>query len=242
MIYYVEIVFISNFLIDLFIFVFCVAVLKKKYNFFRLIFASVVGGIASCAYPLTGKYAILIKIFCALVLPAIYCKNCRWKEYLTSFAVFIAVSMGLAGIVVAINYAFFYGLGTEELTYGKIPIVFSTAGLVLILIYSFVKKNFAKVVGKNSFIYDVVIANENCTCKTKAYYDSGNRVYTNYGERVVLLNDKLYNMLMPAVEEEVFIHTPTGLSRIEVTDATVLIYLDDGDNKYITSKQAKVRD
>ena len=236
---YVEYIFMSNVVIDAFIAAFTVIVLRGKVSVMRLIFASVTGGIISCVYPLVGNYGYLLKLFCAVLLPVILIKIDKFRTYCTTVAVFLAISFALGGIVLAFSVMLEKGLSFHSLTYGEIPFILSSAGLIVLIIYAILRKNYKKISSYNKNIYNVTITNGNGFCNCKAFYDTGNRVYTNYGERVVLVSERVYNKLMPAEEGTVYISTPQGSGFIPVVDAEIVIYFPSGDNKIYYVKAGK---
>lgn len=238
---YAEFVFLSNVVVDAFIGALSVIVLRAKIGAIRLFLFSITGGLVSCVYPLVGDYGYLLKALCALLLPVFLIKIDKFKTYCTIVAVFVAISFGMGGAVLALNVLFHSGLSFVDMTYGRIPLIISCAGLIIIILYSICVKNRVHIANKNGNVYKVSIKNDNGFCNCRAFYDTGNRVYTNYGERVIIVSERVYNKLMPAREEEISIYTPSGIDGIRTTDAELVIYFPSGVNKIYNVKAGKGR-
>lgn len=236
---YIEIVFLSNLLIDAFICLLTVFFLKVRPQKCRLIICSVIGAIASSVYPIFASYGYVIKIITAIIIPILLVKHKKFKSYCACFAVFLLITAALGGIVLFISSVFGDSLSYQALTYGTFPMLISGAGLAIVMLLFTLKREVASVRRRNLLIKDVVIGNRNISLKCKAFYDSGNRVYTKNGERVVIVNEDVYNMLMPSPEESVTINTPVGNSGMKVTDVELEIYFDDGINKIYKAKAGK---
>ncbi len=236
---YVEIVFISNMLIDAFICVLTLFLLKERAQKSRVLICSIVGGLASMVYPIIATYGYVVKIITAIVIPLLLKRHKKFKSFCACFIVFLSVTATLGGLTLLVTNAFGDSLSYQTMTYGTFPILVSTAGLIIVLLLSALKREVVSVRVKNSLTYDVVLSNPNAQVKCRAFYDSGNRVYTKNGERVVIVSEEVYNMLMPSTEEVVTINTPVGNSGMYVTDVELEIYFEDGGNKIYKVKAGK---
>lgn len=236
---YVEVIFISNFLIDLFICVLTLMINKSAFNAFRLIMCSTIGGISAAIYPLISSYGYIVKVITAILIPALLKKHKKFSEYAVSLSTFLCVTLILGGLALSLTTVFSDSLTYEKLTYGIFPILLSVSGILLIFLLKFLKKELIKTRNRNVLIYEATIANENCSLRCKAFYDSGNRVYTKNGERVVIVNSAVYNKLMPAQVFSVAVSTPAGSFGMPVTDAILKIYFGDGENKIYKVKAGK---
>ncbi len=228
---YVELIFLSNFFIDAFIFCLVSTALKCKINLSRLFVASFIGGLGSAIYPFVGTYRILLKIFLAILLPFFIRKIDTFRDYLVTLSCFLGISFVLAGCVLMLN-----GFSTKNLTfnpiiYGIFPILFCASGFIITLLVGNIIFKLVPQRLKNSNLYKVTIENENAKIKSVGYYDSGNRVFTGSGEKVVFVPESVYNKLMPAREESIIISTINGKSIVKTTEATIKIYLDENENK-----------
>lgn len=228
---YVELIFLSNMCIDAFIFCIVNIVLKLKNNFYRIFWASIIGGLCSALYPFVGIMRIVMKIGLALALPIIIRKIGNFKEYLLTISIFLCVSFLLAGCVLMLNGFSTKNLSFNPIIYGIFPILFCTSGFIItVLVGNIIYKLLPQRL-KNGNIYKVLIQNDNAKVSSLAYYDSGNRVFTNSGECVVFVSEEIYKKLMPARENSVVIATINGKSVIKTTSATIKIYLGEFENK-----------
>lgn len=235
---YVEIVFISNFLIDAFLGAMTLFLTKNPLNVKRILLFSFSGAVLSTVYPLFSKFGYLLKIFGLVVLPVFLKKNTRFKEYLVMTAVFLTVTVATGGIATGLSVFNSDGLSFDELTYGTFPILVSTSGLVVLATIGYLKKELRKIAKKNSYYCEVYITNGQNKCRCKAYYDSGNRVYANNGECVVIVSERIYNMLMPAESEYLGIYTAGGKYNMEITDAAVIL-LSEGEGIFYKVKAGR---
>ena len=236
---YIEVIFLSNLLIDVFLIVVSLSVLGAKIRMTRVILSAAIGGFFSAIYPFVGRYQILLKILCGAIMPIIFRKNYKFKEYLASLTVFFAVTMILGGIVLSLTTFLSDKITYNSLTYGTFPILISASGTVAILLYSYLKRELKREIRKSDNFYDVKIYNSSGACDCRAFYDSGNRVYTKNGERVVIVGEDVYNKLMPAEVETIGVATPNGVSEMEITDARLVIYLRNGENKIYKVKAGR---
>ncbi len=228
---YVEIIFFSNLCIDAFIFCLVNTILKVRCRISRLLFAACLGGLCSAVYPFVGQYANVMKVILALVLPFLFRKVTILKDYLITLSVFLIVSFALAGCVLLLNGFSTQNFSFSPITYGIFPILFCTAGLIVTamcgnLIFTLMPQR-----QKNQNFYNVVIENENARVSSIAYYDSGNRVFANNGERVVFVSKDIYNKLMPAKEKNIIVSTIGGKRLVKTIDAKVKIYFGEKENK-----------
>lgn len=228
---YVELIFLSNMCIDAFIFCLVNTVLKVKSDITRLLFASVIGGFCSAIYPFIGVFRIIMKIFLALVLPAIFRKIYTFKDYLITLSSFLCISFILAGCVLMLNGFSTKNLSFNPIIYGIFPILFCLSGFIITILLGNIIFKLLPQRLKNGNLYRVSIANENGKINSVAYYDSGNRVFTDNGQWVVFVNSDIYNKLMPAKEKSIIIATINGKSIVKTTSATIKIYLGEFENK-----------
>ncbi len=228
---YVEIIFLSNFCIDAFIFCLVNTILKVKSSILRIIFAAFIGGLCSAVYPFIGQYANIMKIALGLVLPFFFRKIAIFKDYIITLSVFLTVSFSLAGCVYLLNGFSLKNVSFSPVTYGIFPILFCSSGLILTFMCGNTITKLLPQRTKNENYYKVVIENENARVSSIAYYDSGNRVFANNGERVVFVSEDIYNKLMPAKEKSIVVSTINGKRLVKTTDAKVQIYFGENENK-----------
>jgi len=228
---YAEVVFLSNFFIDLFISVFTAAVLKMKIKKFRLFFAAVFGATMSTIYPIIGSYRYAIKVLCVIIMVFILSGIKNIKKTVTTLFTFCATTFILGGIVQFMISFVNINLTHEDFTYGIVPIIISAACIGIIVLADVLRKEFVKVRQKNGLYYNVRIKNGSYEGYLRAFYDSGNRVYANNGEPVIFVVEKIYNKLAAESDgERVEIATANGISSVPICRANLQIYFDDGRN------------
>ena len=235
---YVEIVFISNFLIDAFLGAITLSLTKNPPNVKRIALFSLFGAFLSTIYPLLSQFGYLLKIFGLAAMPVFLKKYNRFREYLVMTAVFLTVTVATGGLVLGLSVFTAQGLTFDELSYGTFPILISSCGLIVLILTEYLKKELWKIRKKNSYFCEIYIMNGQKKCRCKAYYDSGNRVYANNGECVVIVSERIYNMLMPAKSEFLGINTAGGKYNMEITDAAVIL-LSDGEGIFYKVKAGK---
>lgn len=229
---YIEIVFISNFFIDLFLIVFTLAVLKKKAKTVRVIISALLGGLFSVVYPLCGIYKYFLKCLCAVIMTAVAGSYKKFGEFIAVLLTFCATTFILGGLI-----TFFLGFAGDrftynDFTYGLIPILISSSCIGIIFFVDLLFKEVGKVRHKNLLYYDVLLKSGNYSKKCRAFYDSGNRVYANNGEPVIFVKEKIYNVLARESGNcgYVDIVTAVGIKSVPICIADIEIYFADGTN------------
>ncbi len=241
MIIYAELIFLSNFFIDLFILSFCLTVLKQKVKFSRLIISAVIGGIASAIIPIAEKYEYIIKIFCGILMTVVLKKYINIFEYMAVFFTFLATTFLLGGLVVFLVNFSQGKLSEEEFFYGPLPIIISTASLIIISLVDIVIRECKTVRSRNENIIQVMLRSGGYRRRCSAFYDSGNRVYAENGERVIFVNKRIYNKLVNT-DRHIVINTVSGRKRMALKFSTVEIYSGKGKNIIYNALVAKMPD
>lgn len=235
MIIYAEIVFLSNFFIDAFIFCITLVLQKSPINVLRIIVASTLGGLASAIIPIVPKYNALIKIIGIFIFPLLIKKSTKITGYLSNTATFLTVTLIMGGgAYLLINS----GYSEYVLLYGVFPIVASFSGIMLIILARYLQKFALSERNKNKNIYEVELFSENNRLRLYAYFDSGNRVYANNGEPVTVVSETVYNVF-DSVEDSIFVSSINGVSELRTKEVFVKIILDDGAEKVYETKIAK---
>lgn len=229
---YAEIVFLSNFFIDLFLLSFTLAVIKKKVGVARLVCSAVFGGIISVIYPLIGSVRYIIKALCVVVMVVIIRPGKHIKDYLVTTITLLATTFLLGGAVTFFVGFFHNDLSYENMTYGIIPILVSISCTGIIYLADILRRELGKFRRKNSLFSVARIKSGSFDKKCRAFYDSGNRVYANNGEPVIFVSEKIYNKLASddGSISSVEIVTANGISVVPTKKATIDVYLDDGSH------------
>lgn len=227
---YIEIIFVSNFFIDLFLCVFCLAVTKRKAGTVRIILSAAFGGLVSAIYPFIGSYGYIIKGLCAVIMIIIIAPGKKFVDYITTLLTFLAITFLLGGMVEFFIDAIDAGLNYYDFTYGALPIIVCVCLTVVVRLWEVVKKELVYVRQKNSLYSYVVLRSADFEKKCRAFYDSGNRVYANNGEPVIFVTEQIYNRLTAQEESSVCVMTQNGASQITIRKALLEVYCREGEN------------
>lgn len=229
---YAETVFIGNFLTDSFIFAITLTILKSKIRPARFFFAGISGGILAAVYPLTGAYGVLLRIASVFFLPAVLRKNAVIREYLLTLGVMLSVTISLGGCAFALISSGIPAFGYKNLTYGTFPILMSAAGLSLVFLLRYLHEQLYKTAARNGNIYPVRLFKGDYVVKCDAYYDSGNMVYNESGDMVIIVDEDIYGHLAAGDEERVEVFTFDSGHSIYVTDVYLEIFFTEESRLY----------
>jgi len=150
---------------------------------------------------------------------------------MTVLAAFFSVSLALAGMFIMLNGFTTKGLTFSPITYGAFPILISVSAVLLGLTLKSLTKNVGSARAKNGNIFRALIANKNFALETRAFFDSGNRVFAENGDCIVFVSPAVYNKLLPAKVSEVYVKTVGGGMVVPFTDVFIEVYFDGGENK-----------
>lgn len=235
MVIYAEIVFLSNFFIDAFIFCITLVLQKSIIKKSRIIIASMIGGILSAILPLIPRFSVLVKIIGVFLFPLIIKKQTKIGGYLSSTSIFLLVTLTMGGgAYLLINC----GYSEQVLLYGIFPIVSSLSGILLITIFRYLQKYAFSERKRNKNIFEVEIFSGREKLRLYAYFDSGNRVYANNGEPVTIVSDMVYNAFK-SIEDSVFVNSINGIMELRTKEAFLKVILEDGGEKIFETKIAK---
>lgn len=230
MVVYVEELFINNLTLLLFVQYLSCVLTNKNTDFGKILIAACIG---SCIYIVSlyiGKYGYILLVV-PFVNSAIITRTYHIKEYLVFVFIFILLYFAIIGSSAFIAYL--YGMDDVNILYflGNIPFFISVSFASITLFVCHIKKQLKSFNSLNSNVLRVEIINCNYCCRTNAYYDTGNMVCTKNGEWVVIVNEYLYNKLMPAPSEYVKVATVVSEYTMQITPILIKIYFQDGMNK-----------
>lgn len=231
MVVYVEVLFINNFTLLLFVQYLCGVLLRSKNIMFRLIFTSLTGSIIYIVSLYLNAYGFILLALIPFLLTALIANYSHAKDYLTAVFVFIALYFACIGSAVFVAYL--ANMEAVNIIYflGNIPFYISVSFIVITFLICYIKRRLLSINITNSNIFDAEMVNGHFCCRTKAYYDTGNTVFTKNGERVVIVSEYIYNKLMPASNEDVKVATISSEYTMPVTPILLKIYFNDGVNK-----------
>lgn len=102
---YVEVVFINNLVSDALLMYATLLLRRKKVGKLRLTVAALIGAAVGTAYPLLPEWAqILVRLALAPLMTLLFAGSHGIKDYITSLAVFCALTFALGGAVTGVNY------------------------------------------------------------------------------------------------------------------------------------------
>ena len=102
---YVEVVFINNLVSDALLMYATLLLRRKKVGKLRLTVAALIGAAVGTAYPLLPEWVqILVRLALAPLMTLLFAGSHGIKDYITSLAVFCALTFALGGAVTGVNY------------------------------------------------------------------------------------------------------------------------------------------
>ena len=102
---YVEVVLLNNLALDALIAYAVLILRRRKVRKLRFLSAVAVGAAVATAYPLLPEWAeIVVRVMLAPVMAALFEKHHGIKDYITSLALFCAVTFALGGTVAGASY------------------------------------------------------------------------------------------------------------------------------------------
>lgn len=102
---YVEVVFINNLVSDALLMYATLLLRRKKVGKLRLTVAALIGAAVGTAYPLLPEWVqILVRLALAPLMTLLFAGSHGIKDYITSLAVFCALTFALGGVVTGVNY------------------------------------------------------------------------------------------------------------------------------------------
>lgn len=179
---YVEVIFLNNLAIDVFLVLNTLVLQKRKISKIRVILSSLTGAVFAVGYLFVPHFAqIIIKILLALLMSAMFDKYKNAKEYLKSTAVFVMLTYFFGGIVSGISNFVCIDLTKYLLLAFVIISLFLAEIVILILVRTASKRH--KMYKTATLVFGEK------SCKLRALYDSGNALCDTYsGLPVVVLS------------------------------------------------------
>lgn len=194
---YPDIIFMVNFLTDLYVLYLTGRILKKQIRVLRLILGALFGAGAILPFLtvpslLLGKTGIII--FIGISMGAVFISFGR-KGLIKNWFLSTTIMILLGGIM---NYLR-YKNGITTLTLLKWLILFTGSIILCILVLHFLQK----LLHMERNIYTVEIKNGERICLTKLYLDTGNMLFDPlYGKPVLILSEETVNSCVEEEERE----------------------------------------
>lgn len=239
MIVYAEYLFINYFTLLFLVQYLSCTLLNAPIYAFRCALAAAAGSILYICGLYTGGFGYLLLLAYPVFCMPLAVRIRHIKDYAIGISVYAALYFAILGA--ALFIAFLSGLRDINLIYlaGNVPFYISASAGAIIALALYIKKELLKINILNVNLFTAEVINGHCACRTIAYYDTGNMVCTKNGEWVVIVDESLYNRLMPAECEQVEIMTVADKHTLSATPIYLKIYFHDGGNKIYKAMAAK---
>jgi stage II sporulation protein GA (sporulation sigma-E factor processing peptidase) len=224
---YVEYVFINNLAVNLVICLLVYKMQKIKLSPLRLSIASVLGAIIALLYPLIEKYDLLVRIALSLLMVGVLIKYTSVWQYLTSLALFYLVTFCFAGAVLMLSSGDYLDKGMIEF----VPALIAAGIFAAFILINFITKEIYTIRRRRLLEYQVELSTEYGRCSAKAYYDSGNGIYDKENQPVIIISDKVYDLLKGGEEDMLGISTLSGEDLIKIIKVRLKIYMEKDANR-----------
>ena len=204
---YIEVVFINNFIVDLFIIYLTIWAAKKEFKKFRSILAAVFGAAIAIAYPLIGNFKYLVAVLLSPIMVLIFFSFKTAKEYFFGLLIFTGITFALGGATMGIIYL--SGLKiTSSIAYG-----FTFLGC-LFLTY-FIKQMLKRRSGRRIDKVTLYLYGEKY--ELKGLYDTGNSLSDKTTLKpVVVLSKKLGDRFVSKSDREITVKTVGGTASLKL--------------------------
>lgn len=231
MVVYVEELFINNLALLIFTLYISGVVCKAATSYIKINISSCLGAAVYVAALYLNEWGYPLLILQPFICVALAYRFCRAKDYLTTTFVFVMIYFALIGSSACLSYL--YGTKAVNILYfcGSIPFLISISFIIITVLVLYIKKRLLVLNTFRNNILRAEVVNANFGCRTNAYYDTGNMVCAENGERVVIVSAELYNKLMPAPVVNVRVGTIGGEYDMPATPILIKIYFEDGANK-----------
>ena len=191
---YADILIILNFLVDYFLLLATAGILNYKLKIYRLILASLFGGISSLYIFLpqgTPLQSIIVKLLICSVTTVICFKFESFKMYIKSILLFFVITSGYAGLMMAFWHIFEPEglLINNSVVYLNIsPIILVSVTVVTYLIFWILHKIFSKS-NKACEECDIKVCITEKSVDLHALVDTGNSVEDIFGRSEIIIAD-----------------------------------------------------
>lgn len=176
---YLDIIFIENAIIDLFLMLVTLRLLRLKYSKGGIYIATVIGGIYGLVPILNSTIlsSVLLKVVVAVIMITLALKEKVLSKIFKATVMFFMLSFTLCGVTFisllsCSTYTIFRGMNTSNYSIKWILISVLFVGIIAIRIYDSIKES--AVI--DNFIYDIYIKNDENILILKGFLDTGNEL------------------------------------------------------------------
>ena len=176
---YLDIIFIENAIIDLFLMLVTLRLLRLKYRKDGIYIAAIIGGIYGLA-PIVSSAVLsstLLKIIVAIIMIILSLKEKVLSNIFKATIMFFMVSFMLCGVTFmsllsSSTYTIYGGMSTLDYSIRWILISILFVWVIAIRVYDTIKER--AVI--DNFIYDIYIKNDEKILMLKGFLDTGNEL------------------------------------------------------------------
>lgn len=198
---YLDIVFFENVLLNYIIMTSTALLSKSKIQYFKILFASIIGGVFSIVnYFIELKTNLIIKVLISILMILIAFRETSYIKFIKQLAIFYLVSFTFGGI--AFMLIFFIEPQNVIYTDGHLVGIYPIEMTVLSGILGFIIVKIVSKINKSKaeMIFDLEIYYREKSCIVKSLVDSGNLLKEPISKFDVIIVEK--NSLIDFFDEE----------------------------------------
>lgn len=210
---YLDVVFIENAIIDLFLILVTLRLLRLKYRKGGIYIAAIIGGIYGLT-PIVDSVVLsnaFLKVIFAIVMIVLSLKEKVLRNIFKATVMFFMLSFTMCGVMFisllsSSTYTISGGMNTSNYSIRWVMISLLFVGVIAIRVYDTIKER--AVI--DNFIYDIYIKNDEKILMLKGFLDTGNELrepITNLP--CILIEDEYLLQLELKKEDEYFIRYKT---------------------------------
>lgn len=151
-------------------------------------------------------------------------KNKKITDYVLSLSLFSFLTFALGGIMQLLSENDV--VNEISLHYGRLPVLFGLSGIVFFFLIGNIRLYLQRRFTVSQSEYVVYLSDGRTDKRYVAFYDSGNRVYSRYGEKVVFVAPKVYEGLEKDTvaddEKAIFLTLNSFITSRRVNDESIL--------------------
>lgn len=201
---YLDLVFFINFMFDLLLLLTVKIVLKRRVEWYRMLFGSSIGALSIFLlfFELNSGSLFILKVIISILMTYVSFGYKNKYDYFKNLLYLYFISIILGGFVYYLNI---------EFSYQSVGLVFFHNGfsinLILlfilspIILYIYIKQN-RDLRNVSSCYYEVDIYYDNNIYSYRAYLDTGNKLYDPYFHKPIIL---LYDLNFPTINKVFYI-------------------------------------
>lgn len=193
---YADLTFMINMTMDFVILWATAQLTGVKIVYFRLIMASLLGGIYSVGYlfpHLAGWYSLPVKVMSSAILVYLALKPEKWGDFKLGFLYFYGISFAAAGATIGFSFL------CDNQNSGSLSYLWLSGGVCCVLFIGIYGANYLhRKIIPSFFKYRVKIKFDNIICSGDGFLDTGNGLRDPLTQRpVVIAEYKLLKNVLP---------------------------------------------